>query len=224
MSLNTSLKGRLRNTTLPLTNALFPVYEAVVNSIHSIDELRKQDDSYQGKIIIKVIRSGQTSAFGDAKSEINGFEIIDNGIGFNEDNFKSFQTLDSDFKIDLGGRGIGRLLWLKAFKSVKITSVFEEKGELFERAFQFSIQNDISDENYDKSISKMRETSILLKDIHKNYLVYLPKTIETISRNILEHCLWYFIRTGGAPDIFIIDGEESVSLQNEFDYLMHEAP
>jgi len=223
MSLNTSLKGRLRNTTLPLTNALFPVFEAVVNSIHSIDELKKHDDSYQGKIIIKVIRSGQTSAFADVKSEINGFEIIDNGIGFNEDNFKSFQTLDSDFKIDLGGRGIGRLLWLKAFKSVKITSVFEEKGELFERAFQFSIQNDISDENYDKSLSKIRETSISLTDIHKNYLVYLPKTIETISRNILEHCLWYFIRTGGAPDIIIVDGDESVSLQNEFDYLMIDA-
>lgn len=223
MSLNTSLKGRLRNTTLPLTNALFPVFEAVVNSIHSIDELKKHDDSYQGKIIIKVIRSGQISAFADVKSEINGFEIIDNGIGFNEDNFKSFQTLDSDFKIDLGGRGIGRLLWLKAFKSVKITSVFEEKGELFERAFQFSIQNDISDENYDKSLSKIRETSISLTDIHKNYLVYLPKTLETISRNILEHCLWYFIRTGGAPDIIIVDGDESVSLQNEFDYLMIDA-
>lgn len=223
MSLNTSLKGRLRNTTLPLTNALFPVFEAVVNSIHSIDELKKENQNYQGKIIIKVIRSGQTSAFADVKPEINGFEIVDNGIGFNEDNFKSFKTLDSDFKIDLGGRGIGRLLWLKAFKSVKIASVFEEKDEVFERAFHFSIQNDISDENYKKSLSEIRETSISLTDIHKNYLVYLPKTIETISRNILEHCLWYFIRTGGAPDIVIVDGNESVSLQSEFDYLMIDA-
>ncbi|OBW40049.1 hypothetical protein AB670_03612 [Chryseobacterium sp. MOF25P] len=223
MSLNTSLRGRLRNTTLPLTNALFPVFEAVVNSIHSIDEMKKDDENYQGKIIIKVVRSGQTSAFTEVKSEINGFEIVDNGIGFNEANFKSFKTLDSDFKIDLGGRGIGRLLWLKAFKSVKIASVFEEKDELFERAFDFNIQNDISNENYEKSISKIRETSISLKDIHKNYLVYLPKTIETISRNILEHCLWYFIRTGGAPDIVIVDGDESASLQNEFDYLMIDA-
>lgn len=223
MSLNTSLKGRLRNTTLPLTNALFPVFEAVVNSIHSIDELKSKDIDYQGKIIINVIRSGQTSAFSDVKPEINGFEIIDNGIGFNKENFKSFQTLDSDFKIDLGGRGIGRLLWLKAFESATIKSVFEEKGELYERAFHFNIQNDISDEKSNKSVSNMRETSILLKDIHKKYLVYLPKTIETITRNILEHCLWYFIRIGGAPDIIVIDCNESVSLQKEFDYLMIDA-
>lgn len=223
MSLNTSLKGRLRNTTLPLTNALFPVFEAVVNSIHSIDELKKNDQSYHGRIIIKVIRSEQTSAFSDVKPEINGFEIVDNGIGFNEDNFKSFKTLDSDFKIDLGGRGIGRLLWLKAFESAKIKSVFEDKGELYERAFHFNIQNDISDEKHNKSVSKVRETSILLKDIHKKYLVYLPKTIETIARNILEHCLWYFIRTGGAPDIVLVDANDSISLQNEFDYLMIDA-
>lgn len=223
MSLNTSLKGRLRNTTLPLTNALFPVFEAVVNSIHSIDELKKQNDSYLGTITIKVNRSGQASAFDDIKSEINGFEIIDNGIGFNEENFKSFQTLDSDFKIDLGGRGIGRLLWLKAFESATIKSVFEEKNELYERAFHFNIQNDISDEKSNKSVSNLRETSILLNNIHRKYLVYLPKTIETIARNILEHCLWYFIRIGGAPDIIIIDGNESVSLQKEFDYLMIDA-
>ncbi|HCN51827.1 MAG TPA: ATP-binding protein [Chryseobacterium sp.] len=223
MSLNTSLKGRLRNTTLPLTNALFPVFEAVVNSIHSIDELKKEDPNYHGKIAIKVIRSEQTSVFSDVKPEINGFEIVDNGIGFNEDNFKSFKTLDSDFKIDLGGRGIGRLLWLKAFESAKIKSVFEDKGELYERAFHFNIQNDISDEKHNKSVSKVRETSILLKDIHKKYLVYLPKTIETIARNILEHCLWYFIRTGGAPDIVLVDTNDSISLQNEFDYLMIDA-
>jgi hypothetical protein len=41
MSLNTSLKGRLRNTNLPLTHGLAPLFEAVVNSIHSIDERKR---------------------------------------------------------------------------------------------------------------------------------------------------------------------------------------
>ncbi|MFS4474401.1 hypothetical protein [Chryseobacterium sp. T20] len=116
MSLNTSLKDRLSNTTLLLTNALFTVFESVINSIHSIDELKKKNYSYQAKIIIEVIGSGQISAFDDVKSKINSFEIIDNGIALNEDNFNSFQTLDFDFKTDLRGRGIGKSLWLKAFK------------------------------------------------------------------------------------------------------------
>lgn len=220
MSLDTSLKGRLRNTTLPVTNALFPVFEAVVNSIHSIDDLKKGDENYVGKIVVKVIRSDQTSAFEEVKPEISGFEIIDNGIGFTDENFKSFKTLDSDYKIDLGGRGIGRLLWLKAFTSVKIFSVFIENLKYFEREFPFDLQNEITNGNRKQSKSNELTTSISLNHIKKNYLVYLPKTIETISRNILEHCLWYFIRIGGAPDIFIEDGQESISLQHEFDNLM----
>ena len=51
MSLNTSLKGRLRNTNLPITYSLFPLFEAVVNSIHSIDMLKQEKDNYNGKII-----------------------------------------------------------------------------------------------------------------------------------------------------------------------------
>lgn len=38
MSLHTNLKGRLLNTLLPKSHGLMPVFEAVVNSIHSIEE------------------------------------------------------------------------------------------------------------------------------------------------------------------------------------------
>ena len=47
MSLNTSLKGRLRNTNLPKSHTLFPLYEAVVNSIHSIDKRIKNDQEFK---------------------------------------------------------------------------------------------------------------------------------------------------------------------------------
>ena len=48
MSLQTNLMGRLRNTDLPKSNALFPLFEAVINSIHAIDEWKtKMDDSFE---------------------------------------------------------------------------------------------------------------------------------------------------------------------------------
>lgn len=47
MSLNTSLKGRLRNANLPQSHALFPLFEAVVNSIHSIDERLKNNQEFK---------------------------------------------------------------------------------------------------------------------------------------------------------------------------------
>lgn len=41
---------------------------------------------------------------------IIGFTAADDGVGFTAQNMSSFETLDSDFKSDLGCRGVGRLL------------------------------------------------------------------------------------------------------------------
>ncbi len=99
MSLNTSLKGRLRNTNLPLTNVLHPLFEAVVNSIHSLDTALKMagnSTSMESIITINILRSSQVSLTDDVNPDIIGFEIIDNGVGFNTESYTSFQTLDSE--------------------------------------------------------------------------------------------------------------------------------
>lgn len=52
MSLQTNLAGRIRNTDLPKSHALMPVFEAVVNSIHAIEETKNLVD---GKITLDII-------------------------------------------------------------------------------------------------------------------------------------------------------------------------
>ena len=47
MSLNTSPKGRIRSTNFPKSHTLFPLYEAVVNSIHPIDKKIKNDQEFK---------------------------------------------------------------------------------------------------------------------------------------------------------------------------------
>ncbi len=223
MSLKTSLIGRLRNTNLPLTNILHPLFEAVVNSIHSIDSHLKSGEIsslLDGIIRINILRTPQEKAFEETVPDIIGFEIIDNGIGFNEENYNSFQTLDSDYKIKLGCRGVGRLLWLKAFKKVSVRSVFKEGSEILTRTFDFDAVNDISNETIVTTPTAKIGTSIKLIDIRKDYTKYLRKTASTISKDLLEHCLWYFIRDGGAPEIFIMDGGEKISLQKEYEEMM----
>jgi len=122
MSLHTNLKGRLRNTSLPKSHGLMLVFEAVVNSIHSIEEKANAED---GSIVLRINRITQSSFDLEAKSlPIIGFTIIDNGCGFDEVNYKSFETLDSDHKIDKGCRGVGRLMWLKVFDLVEVESHF----------------------------------------------------------------------------------------------------
>ena len=141
MNFKTSLSGRLRNTSLPKSSALFPLFEAIVNSIHAIDERLEQDSSLtleNCRITIKIIRSPQTSLDETRKPEIIGFKIIDNGIGFNDGNFTSFLTFDSEYKASKGCKGIGRLLWLKAFSSVSVNSTFIENGSYGQRTFSLT--------------------------------------------------------------------------------------
>ena len=221
MSLNTSLKGRLRNTNLPKTSALLPLLEAVVNSIHSIDERIKKEKPFQlmdSYIRVKLIRSGQSTIDG-TKEELIGFEIIDNRIGFTENNYNSFCTLDTDYKLDRGCRGIGRLLWLKAFSKVTIESNYKEEKENKFRSFDFNITNDIFNEKNDISDFEDNLTSVKLLNISQKYIQFIPKTTETISHSLLEHCLWYFLREGGAPKITIED-DDVISLDNEFESYM----
>src|SRR5208283_4584647 len=107
-----------RNTPLPISRGLHCVFEAVVNSIHSIAELSTDPD--YGAIDVQILRVPQASLqLEDDKpkrgaptvEDIVGFTVTDNGVGFNEPNMSSFETLDSDYKASQGCRGVGRLLW-----------------------------------------------------------------------------------------------------------------
>ena len=42
MDFNVSLKGRTKNFPLQSNNPMVPLWEAIVNSIHSIDEIKKK--------------------------------------------------------------------------------------------------------------------------------------------------------------------------------------
>ena len=117
MALHTNLKGRKRNTKLYPKDALLPLFEAVVNSIEAIEEAKIP--MYQGSVRIDIVRHGTEPLPLDAdipEKAIWGFKVTDNGVGFNDDNFTSFETLDTEYKLSKGCRGVGRLLWLKAFR------------------------------------------------------------------------------------------------------------
>lgn len=220
IDLKTSLSGRIRNTSLPKSLALFPLFEAIVNSIHAIDERIEQDESItldDCKITIKVIRNAQVSMDSSRKPDITGFQIIDNGIGFNEKNFVSFLTLDSEYKAAKGCKGIGRLLWLKAFSSVRVESHFYEESVLKKRMFNFTREGLINEKTGISNFTDC-ETLITLSNMFSEYAVNIPKSADKIAERIIDHCFWYFLREGGAPHIIIEDGNDSANLNNIFEY------
>ncbi|OPB31360.1 hypothetical protein [Bartonella sp. AR 15-3] len=169
--MRTNLSGRIRNTSLPENHALLPLFEAIVNSIHSIEEIG--NDFSSSYIIISVIRSEQTAlpleedTEKQNKTQIIGFKVIDNGTGFNDHNLQSFETLDSDNKREKGCRGVGRLLWLKAFDDIKVRSIYEADKELKGREFSFDTVEGIKElRNFQDDCAK-RETIVELKGVKK---------------------------------------------------------
>ena len=208
-SFSTNLNGKVRNFSLLPNNALVPLYEAIVNSIQAIDERRNQEE-FKGKIEIKVIR-GQT-IFQEENTSITGFVIKDNGIGFNEENMASFMEADSDHKLEIGGKGVGRFSWLKAFSSVRIESVFCDIDDSFvKRQFEFTLAKREIEDILEKSEKEDFFTVIELKKYLPEYANCVPQKIETIALRIIQHCFIYFLRKN-CPEIKIYDGNETFLL------------
>jgi hypothetical protein len=142
MSMNTFLAGRLRNTPLPRTHGLLPLFEAVVNSIEAVAAAKPPVGS--AEIVIEIERppqqmlplEGLGRRGAPPQETIIGLRVRDNGCGFDDANLQSFETLNSDFKASEGCRGVGRILWLKAFDSVEVSSDFVRAGDkLLRRSF-----------------------------------------------------------------------------------------
>lgn len=97
-SFSSNFKRKVRNFSLQKNRPLVPLYEAVVNSINSIDERQKKYGIFSGKIEIEVLRD--STLFSDSdENTVRVFCVSDNGIGFTEENMVSFMEADSEFTI-----------------------------------------------------------------------------------------------------------------------------
>lgn len=209
--MNSNLEGRLRKYKLPKSKALLPLFEAIVNSIDSlIDE--KQNEKY---IKIYILRNDTLMSSTEKKldlGEIYGFWIEDNGPGFNKRNFDAFKELDTLNKVAKGGKGIGRLAWLKAFDKINIISHYYDSDVLKQKSFKFhhSFEDGVEVENEAISSEHTTNTIIKLDGLKDNFLQHIPKRMESIGVKIIEHCLYYF--TIGDIKFSIYDEQEDSPL------------
>ena len=203
------LKGRIKNFPLPKYKPLLPLFEAIVNSIYAIEE-RQKIESFQGKIDIHIIRVPQEVLEGVDKSinEITGFVISDNGIGFDDNNMKSFLQSDSTYRADKGGKGIGRFSWLKAFEHASIESIFRDNNCWVKRNFEFSLEKqEIDDSLVEIEGIEEYNTRVSLIDYLPIYRKNVTKNAEVIANRIMQHCLIYLMGSN-CPIISVIDDEK----------------
>ncbi|MDE0105709.1 MAG: hypothetical protein OXN89_25300 [Bryobacterales bacterium] len=215
------LRGRLRNTKVAAHNAFLPVFEAVVNGMHSIeDRFGLENAAASGEIEIHVHRVLQHQVPGTAGrpliEPIEGFTVVDNGVGFTDPNMESFETADSSAKIERGGKGIGRLTWLVVFEKAEIESRFlNDEHQLRRRSFIFSPTeagiSDFSDEELESE--QAIETRICLLGAKERYREPLRKGLDVIAERVFEHCFNYFA-VGNCPQVTVIehgaDGDSKV--------------
>jgi hypothetical protein len=198
-----NLPGRLKNTQLSPLKALWPLFECVVNSIHSIEDSKRKD----GEIRIEVVRDdaqGQIQASSSREQfPVLGFRVVDNGVGFDDENFASFEETDSGRKAKRGGKGIGRLMWLKAFESARVSSVCSTGTALRKREFRFrpTIQG-IEDLVDVVTSAEPNLTSVELLSYKEQYQNHCPRSLDALAEKLLDHLLLYFVRNL-APTIWI---------------------
>ena len=148
--IKTDLIGRVERVHLAPRNALLPLFEAVSNSI---DAIKSRTDGGKGRIEIQLAREAiqkQLELHTESSEPISEIRITDNGVGFTDRNMNAFQELDTRNKLTTGGKGIGRLRWLKVFEKVKVKSVYREGSEYRERSFDFGLPDGVENSFYHK--------------------------------------------------------------------------
>jgi hypothetical protein len=211
--------GKINNMKLAKSNALLPLFEAVINSLQSIEELNDSINSYI-KIILKRDLSQQAIDNEGINRDgsmypIQDIIVEDNGTGFNDNNFNSFQTSDSTYKLSKGGKGVGRFLWLKAFERVYVESNYKD-CEIFKyREFVFSKTSEPVSKVVNKIDGENNFTKITLSSFLNPYKDSCPKRLETIALKIVEHSISYFI-LNTCPRITIEDEFDKICLNDLF--------
>lgn len=211
------INGKINEKKLSYSNTLLPLFEAIVNSIHAIEE---GSATKPGLINIDIIRSAQGMLdFNKAEAlpNIVDFHITDNGIGFNNENFESFNFAHSTYKLKRGGKGIGRFTWLRAFQKVEIESRYkvDEKWRL--RQFNFEATKQGIERHSDNSVNgdSERYTIIKLRNLKEDYRKWCNNNIESIAVKIIEHCFVYFLNKD-CPIIIITDKENKIVVNDLF--------
>ncbi len=220
---STNLKNRVSKLHLPRTKPLLPLFEIISNSIHAIQEKQEiEKEQEQGKIEITIIRNGKDDTLSSLSKideyPIHSFKVVDNGIGFNDDNISSFAEFDSEKKLKIGGKGIGRLVCLKAFKKIIVESAYLTDKTIKIRKFEYKKSVE-GFENYEENIETKRKksgTTLILSHYEEEYMRHVPLNIYEIAREITTHFQLYFIQKIAPIIILKNQNNVQIDLQNFF--------
>ncbi len=207
-----SLAGQVRQTHLPKWKSLLPVFEAIMNAYQAIQDGAPENP----RIIVNLHRDAMLDIID--QPPVNGFTIVDNGIGFDDTNMQSFSTAFSLHKATRGGKGLGRLLWLKAFERIKIDSVYRDAADdtLVQRRIDFNEAFSPEHVSVDGTDRAASGTIVTLEGFREPWKSEIPADAAHIARRICEHFVLLLMRPG-CPRIELRDGRDVISINQVFE-------
>jgi hypothetical protein len=209
------VKNLVETVDLTAEDVLLPMLECVVNSIISLQ--KSTIPTAEKKIQIQITRGELPEVIDFANTRtITGFKIIDNGIGFNDKNYKSFETPFSQINKEFGCKGIGRFTVLAAYKDFSVESNYKENSTWHERNFNFSTENELEVLKFGTSELQMYKTVVDIRNCKDKILVEKSALrLAEISEKITQHCFIYYLNNS-LPRIELIDIENNeVEVINE---------
>jgi hypothetical protein len=206
MSFDLNFAGRMQKIRAPVSRSLQAVFEAVANSFDATEHLGDQ-----GRITVRVLREEDRTLFSSQEKQylLKGYEIEDNGVGFTDKNMGYFKESDTTNKV--GGKGVGRFLWLKVFDSAQVVSTYKENGSWRKRDFSFSFQKSgVDDAEIVSQALEVGEckTTVQLKKPRADRIPYLLQESSALAARLLEHFLLYFAVLMEGPKVGVISDYE----------------
>ena len=220
-----SVKSKVDEISLRPHEFLLPLFEVVVNAMLSVGDKYPKGG---GKIDINIIREKKTGLFDNnlmvdkegtvLTPPVQSFIITDNGIGFDDANYKSFNTAYSQKNKDKGCKGVGRFTVLACFEHMHIRSVYKNNNQQYLREFRFDVVDEVkqAEESPIKLLTPAsNETVVTLGNYQSNFRNKTAITPKQIASDIIESCLPFFL-SGHAPTIRLFDDiDESQIILND---------
>lgn len=217
-SLRPNLIKRIERLPKPtnVSAALLPLFEAIMNAIHSTQDKFPDTVAKDGRVTVTVSTS--------RKKEEVWASVEDNGVGLDDDNWEAFTTTDTDNKIKLGGKGVGRLLWLDCFDKITVSSVYAEGSEFKRRTFRFvlALDNQIQDEKIEIAADATNSSfHVRFDGLRGNgYHEKFPRRGNFLFQHITSHFLPTFIGKR-CPQVSVHVGDETRNYPSAINEIVH---
>lgn len=200
-----------------VAGAMQPLFEAVSNAVHATQERYDENVSSNGRVIVTVNTNRR-------KKNVWA-SVEDNGSGLDKSNWEAFTTTDTDNKIRIGGKSVGRLMWLGCFENITVDSIFKaESNQLRRRRFTFKlVMNDQIQDIQEDDAERFSKCyfHVRFKGLRNNgYREQFPGRGGFVFQHLTSHFLPTFIG-GRSPQLSVRVGDETREYPDAISEIVH---